>query len=80
MELLDRYLQAVRGLLPKGQQDDILQELSDAILSQIEGQEAELGRPLTAAEQETILKGYGSPMRVAGRYQKISAASPSAAS
>jgi len=69
MKLLDRYLQAVRSLLPKGQQDDILQELSDAILSRMEDQEAELGRPLTEAEQETILKGYGSPMRVAGRYQ-----------
>jgi hypothetical protein len=69
MELLDRYLQAVRSLLPKGQQDDILQELSDAILSQMEDQEAALGRPLTAAEQETILKRHGSPMQVAGRYQ-----------
>ena len=70
MKLLDRYLQAVRALLPKGQQDDILQELSDAILSQVEDQEAELGRPLTEAEQETILKRHGSPMQVAGRYQK----------
>ncbi|HTG36709.1 MAG TPA: hypothetical protein VLB76_27640 [Thermoanaerobaculia bacterium] len=69
MKLLDRYLQAVRGLLPKGQQDDIIQELSDAILSRMEDQEAELGRPLTEAEQETILNRYGSPMQVAGRYQ-----------
>lgn len=70
MELLDRYLQAVRSLLPKGQQDDIVQELSDAILSQMEDQEAELGRPLSEAEQETILQRHGSPMQVAGRYQK----------
>jgi hypothetical protein len=70
MKLLDRYLQAVRALLPKGQQDDIIQELSDAILSQIEDQEAELGRPLTEAEQETIFDRHGSPMQVAGRYQR----------
>lgn len=70
MKLLDRYLQAVRALLPRGQQDDILQELSDAILSQMEDQEAELGRPLTEAEQEIILNRHGSPMQVAGRYQK----------
>ena len=70
MKLLDRYLQAVRALLPKEQRDDILQELSDAILSRMEDQEAELGRPLTEAEQETILKRHGSPMQVAGRYQK----------
>lgn len=70
MKLLDRYLQAVRALLPKGQQDDIIQELSDAILSQMEDQEADLGRPLTEAEQEAILQRYGTPMRVAGRYQK----------
>ena len=36
----------------------------------MEDQEAELGRPLTEAEQETILKRHGSPMQVAGRYQK----------
>lgn len=69
MELLDRYLQAIKSLLPKGQQDDIIQELSDAILSQMEDREAELGRPLTEAEQETILKRHGTPMEVAGRYQ-----------
>jgi len=69
MELLDRYLQAIKSLLPKGQQDDIIQELSDAILSQMEDREAELGRPLTEAEQETTLKRHGTPMQVAGRYQ-----------
>jgi hypothetical protein len=69
MKLLDRYLQAVRSLLPREQRDDILQELSDAILSRMEDQEAALGRPLTEAEQGAILEEHGSPMRVAGRYQ-----------
>ena len=33
MELIDRYLQAVKFALPKAQQDDIIKELSDNILS-----------------------------------------------
>ena len=56
MELLDRYLHAVKFWLPKAQQDDIIKELSDNILSQMEDKESELGRPLNEAEQSAILK------------------------
>ena len=45
MELLDRYLQAVRFWLPKAQQNDIIAELGDDIRSQIEDKESALGRP-----------------------------------
>ncbi len=69
MELLAKYLQDVRSYLPREQQDDILKELSDNILSQLEDKEAELGRPLTAVEQEAIIKQHGNPITVAGRYQ-----------
>jgi hypothetical protein len=68
MELLDRYLQAVKFWLPKAQQDDIIKELSDNILSQMEDKESELGRPLTEAEQSAILKHHGHPMMAASRY------------
>ncbi|MGA7409678.1 MAG: hypothetical protein WBW33_04275, partial [Bryobacteraceae bacterium] len=68
MELLDRYLQAVKTWLPKAQQDDIIKELSDDILSQMEDKESELGRPLTEAEQSAILKHHGHPMLAASRY------------
>jgi len=68
MELLDRYLQAVKSWLPKAQQDDIIKELSDDILSQVEDKESELGRPLTEAEQSAILKHHGHPMLAASRY------------
>ena len=44
MELLDRYLQAVRFWLPRKQQDDIIAELGDDLRSQIEEREASLGR------------------------------------
>jgi hypothetical protein len=69
MELLDRYLQAVRFWLPKAQQEDIIAELSSDLSSQIEEKEGELGRPLTDAEVEAILKRCGSPILVAARYR-----------
>jgi hypothetical protein len=69
MELLDRYLQAVRFWLPKAQQQDIIAELSEDLHSQIEDQEIELARPLVDAEVEAILKGCGSPILVASRYR-----------
>jgi hypothetical protein len=68
MELLDRYLKAVKFWLPRGQKQDILAELSDDLRSQIEEQAAELGRPLEKPEIEAILKKTGPPMLVAGRY------------
>jgi hypothetical protein len=70
MELIDRYLQAVKFALPKAQRDDIIKELSDNILSQVEEKEATLGRPLNEAEQVEMLKQYGHPMLLASRYRK----------
>jgi hypothetical protein len=68
MELLDRYLQAVRFWLPKTQrQDDLLAELGEDLRSQIEDKETELGRLLDPSEMSAILKKCGSPMMVAGR-------------
>jgi hypothetical protein len=68
VELLDRYLQAVRFWLPKNQKQDVPAELLEEIRSQIEEREAELGRPLTDADLEVILKRWGNPILVAGRY------------
>lgn len=68
MELLDRYLQAVRFWLPRAQQDDIVAELAEDIRSQVEEQETELGRKLNEAEIEAILKQRGRPLLVANRY------------
>jgi len=70
MELLDRYLQAVRFWLPRKQQDDIIAELGDDLRSQIEERESALGRPLNEDELVTLLKQAGHPLWVAGRYQK----------
>jgi hypothetical protein len=68
MELLDRYLQAVRFWLPRAQQNDIIAELGDDLRSQIEDRESSLGRPLNEDEMAALLRQSGHPMRVAGRY------------
>jgi hypothetical protein len=68
IELIDRYLQAVRFWLPKTQrQDDLIAELGEDLRSQIEEREAELGHSIDDAEMSAILKRCGSPMMVAGR-------------
>jgi hypothetical protein len=69
MKLLDKYLHAVKFLLPSRNQDDIIRELSENLLSQMEDRESELGRPLTEDEQAEILRRHGHPMIVAGSYR-----------
>src|SRR5579872_134151 len=69
MELLDRYLQAVRKYLPLSRQDDIIAELRANMESQIEDRESELNRPLTQGEFDDFLRKMGHPMVVASRYQ-----------
>jgi hypothetical protein len=68
MDLIDRYLQAVKFWLPSEQKRDIIAELSEDLHSQIEDKESELGRPLNDAEVEAILKKGGPPMLVAQQY------------
>jgi hypothetical protein len=70
MEMIERYLQAVKFALPQAEREDIVKELRDSILSQIEEEEATLGRPLTDDEQAELLKKLGSPTQLASRYRK----------
>ena len=70
MDILNSYLNAVRSCLPDVQRDDIINELSENLHSEIEDQQASLGRPLTDAEIEAILKQHGHPFVVAGRYRE----------
>lgn len=67
LELVDRYLQAVRFWLPRAGQEDLIAELGEDLRSQIDEKEAELGRPLDKAEISEILKRCGAPMVVATR-------------
>jgi hypothetical protein len=68
MELLDRYLQAVKKHLPWQRQDDIIAELKANLEAQLEDKESALGRPLTAEEMEAWLKRLGAPFQMAARY------------
>jgi hypothetical protein len=69
MDLVERYLQAVRFWLPKSQRQDISAELAEDIRSQVEDQERKLGRSLTEDELASLLKQRGSPFSVAEKYQ-----------
>jgi hypothetical protein len=69
MTLVDRYLRAVRDHLPRGQQDDIINELADSLHSRMEDEAASRGRPLLETEESAILKEFGHPMTVAARYR-----------
>lgn len=68
MELVERYLQAVKFWLPRDKQDDIIAELREDLRSEIDEQQAALGRPLEKGELEALLKRRGPPVLVAGRF------------
>lgn len=68
MELVSRYLQAVRFWLPRSQQNDIVRELSEDLMSEIEARESALGRTLTEPEIADVLKSKGHPFLVATRF------------
>lgn len=68
MDMIDNYLGAVRWNLPAGKADDIMAELTDVIANRIEEREEALGRPLRRDEVSAVLKEFGHPLEVAGRY------------
>jgi len=68
MDPTQKYLKAVEFWLPKDQKQDIVAELSEDIHSEIEEEEAKLGRALTEAETCALLKRRGNPLTVAGKY------------
>jgi hypothetical protein len=69
MELIDRYLKAVKDSLPPENRDDIIEELGSNIAAQLDEKEVELGRPLTDAEQRAVLDQFGHPVMMAGKYR-----------
>lgn len=69
MDLVDRYLTAIRWNLPRtANADDVIAELRDLITSRIEDREESLGRPLTEIEISALLRDFGHPLVVAARY------------
>jgi hypothetical protein len=69
MDLIDRYLHAVRRNLPAARADDIVAELRDDLMTRQEGREHTLGRPLTRDETATLLKDFGHPLMIASHYR-----------
>jgi hypothetical protein len=68
-ELLDRYVHAIKMLLPPDKMDDIAAEISSNLQSLIEDEAMQLGRELRPAEVSALLKRHGHPMVVASRYR-----------
>ena len=66
--LVDRYLLQLQTFLPAKQRGDIAAELRENIRSTMEERERALGRALTDDEQNDVLRGFGHPLVVAGRY------------
>jgi hypothetical protein len=67
-DLVDRYLYAVKFWLPTAQQEDILAELREDLLSHMEEREAALGHALDDDDIAGILRKRGSPAEVASGY------------
>jgi hypothetical protein len=70
MELLDRYLEAVRKQLPWERQDDIIAELRANLEAQLEDRQEEPGRTLTAEEAKAWVAQLPPPAMMAGRYRR----------
>lgn len=72
MTTIDRYLAAVQQHLPESIDDrqGVVDELADAIQSDLEDRQTLLGRPLGDDEISQFIKGFGHPRSVAARYAK----------
>jgi hypothetical protein len=68
MDLIERYLHAVKTHLPQAQQDDVVAELREDLQSRIEERQAELGRALTEDEVVGVLRQLGPPSHLASAY------------
>ena len=69
MDLVERYLAAIRRNLPADKADDIFAELADLLESRREEREDRLGRPLDKKETAALLKEFGHPLVIAARYK-----------
>jgi hypothetical protein len=69
-ELLDRYIYAVKIMLPPDKMEDIAAEVRSNLESQVEDQALALGRELLPDEVSAILKRHGHPLKVAQQYRE----------
>jgi hypothetical protein len=69
MQLLERYLNAVRAHVPEHLRDDVIEELRGEIEAAAAEEEGRRGRALNLDEEDAILKRWGHPWVLAGRYR-----------
>lgn len=69
MELLDRYLEAVRKQLPWERQDDIIAELRANLEAQLDDRQEEVGHTLAAEEAKAWIGQLPAPRMMAARYR-----------
>jgi len=69
--VLDLYILQLKSLLPRNQRDDVAAEIGENIASAVEERKRDLGRELSNDEMRTLLKAYGHPIVIAGRYLPI---------
>jgi len=69
-ELLDRYIHAVKMMLPPDKMEDIAAEVRSNLESQVEDQAIALGRELRPDEVSAMLKQHGHPVKVAYEYRE----------
>ncbi|KAA9132621.1 hypothetical protein F3N42_05220 [Marinihelvus fidelis] len=67
--LVENYLHAVARHLRPEDRDAVLADLRDAIDGELEGLAESSDRSLSRAEVESVLQGFGHPLRVARGYQ-----------
>lgn len=68
MDLVERYIAAIKFWLPSAGKDDIAAELAEDIRCEIEEAERQKGRKLSEDEVAELLKARGAPVVVASRY------------
>jgi hypothetical protein len=68
MDLVERYIAAVKFWLPAAGKDDIAAELAEDIRCEIEEAERQKGHKLSDDEVSDLLKARGAPLTVASRF------------
>ncbi|PXX42622.1 hypothetical protein [Undibacterium pigrum] len=68
MNLLQKYIHAVKQELPLAQREDIGRELQANILDQLDAIQEQTGREASQDEIATVLEKHGHPSQVAARY------------
>ena len=67
-ELIDRYVHEVGRRLPRGQRTDVQDELRSLLQEALESRASERGAPRSQSTAAEVLRGFGAPDEVAGRY------------